>query len=111
MEIITSKIPDGATVTAYRNGPLIDLCRGPHIPNTGVVKAMKITKVPLRLPRLVVLVETHHAAHVVCSCLMFIQHSCLCLAVSRTLRPIGAARPKTLRCSVCTAYRIRKRIK
>ena len=32
------------TVTAYRNGPLIDLCRGPHVPNTGLIKAMMVTK-------------------------------------------------------------------
>ncbi len=25
-------------------GPLIDLCRGPHVPNTGLIKAMSITK-------------------------------------------------------------------
>ncbi|XP_015112477.1 threonine--tRNA ligase, cytoplasmic isoform X2 [Diachasma alloeum] len=32
------------TTTVYRCGPLIDLCRGPHIRNTGKVKAIKITK-------------------------------------------------------------------
>ena len=31
-------------VTAYRCGPLIDLCRGPHIPNTSIIKALKIVK-------------------------------------------------------------------
>ena len=29
----------------YHQGDFIDLCRGPHIPNTGLVKASKITKV------------------------------------------------------------------
>jgi threonyl-tRNA synthetase len=43
-EILNSKVPDGATCTAYRCGPLIDLCRGPHVPHTGVIKAMAITK-------------------------------------------------------------------
>ena len=80
LEIINSKIPDGATVTAYRCGSLIDLCRGifprvfcgltipfelhsfitdffnvrfvlvilligPHLPNTGLIKALCVTKV------------------------------------------------------------------
>ena len=44
VEIISNKIPDGATVTAYRCGALIDLCRGPHVPNTGIIKALAITK-------------------------------------------------------------------
>ncbi|XP_063981755.1 threonine--tRNA ligase 1, cytoplasmic isoform X1 [Diachasmimorpha longicaudata] len=32
------------TTTVYRCGPLIDLCRGPHIRNTGKVKAIRVTK-------------------------------------------------------------------
>lgn len=32
------------TTTVYRCGSLIDLCRGPHVRNTGKIKAMKITK-------------------------------------------------------------------
>ena len=32
------------TTTVYRCGPLIDLCRGPHVRNTGKIKALKITK-------------------------------------------------------------------
>lgn len=43
-EIINSKIADGARCTAYRCGPLIDLCRGPHVPSTSKIKAMIITK-------------------------------------------------------------------
>lgn len=43
MEILRDKVPDGATCTAYRCGPLIDLCRGPHVPNTGKVKAFAVT--------------------------------------------------------------------
>ena len=43
-ELISEKIEDGTTCTAYRCGPLIDLCRGPHIPNTGLIKAMQIVK-------------------------------------------------------------------
>ena len=33
------------TVTLYRNGPFTDLCRGPHGPSTGRVKAFKLTAV------------------------------------------------------------------
>ncbi|XP_070690317.1 threonine--tRNA ligase 1, cytoplasmic [Pempheris klunzingeri] len=32
------------TTTVYRCGPLIDLCRGPHVRHTGKVKALKIHK-------------------------------------------------------------------
>jgi threonyl-tRNA synthetase len=35
---------DGTKTTVYRCGPFIDLCRGPHLPDTGRVKAFKITK-------------------------------------------------------------------
>jgi len=44
VEIIQNKVPDGVRCTAYRCGPLIDLCRGPHVPNTGAIKAMAVTK-------------------------------------------------------------------
>jgi len=42
--IIQDKIPDGSKTTVYRNGPLIDLCRGPHVPHTGRIKSFKIMK-------------------------------------------------------------------
>jgi len=31
-------------VTAYRCGSLIDLCTGPHIPSTKIIKAFKVMK-------------------------------------------------------------------
>jgi threonyl-tRNA synthetase len=31
-----------ATVTLYRQGDFVDLCRGPHLPSTGEVKVMKL---------------------------------------------------------------------
>lgn len=43
IRIINEKIHT-PTTTVYRCGPLIDLCRGPHIRHTGKVKAIKITK-------------------------------------------------------------------
>jgi threonyl-tRNA synthetase len=34
-------LPDGA-ITFYTQGNFTDLCRGPHIPNTGFIKAVKV---------------------------------------------------------------------
>ncbi len=42
-EIIES-IPTGETLSLYRQGDFIDLCRGPHVPGTGHLKAVKLTK-------------------------------------------------------------------
>ncbi|KAL0718125.1 hypothetical protein Bca4012_067447 [Brassica carinata] len=38
---IINDLPADKTITVYRCGPLVDLCRGPHIPNTSFVKAFK----------------------------------------------------------------------
>ncbi|HLW05707.1 MAG TPA: threonine--tRNA ligase [Azoarcus sp.] len=43
-EIIAS-IPEGEAVSLYRQNDFIDLCRGPHVPNTGKLKVFKLTKV------------------------------------------------------------------
>lgn len=43
VEIIKS-IPDD-TVSVYKNGDFVDLCRGPHLPSTGKVKAIKLLSV------------------------------------------------------------------
>ena len=32
-----------ATVTIYRQGDFVDLCRGPHLPSTGLLRAFKLT--------------------------------------------------------------------
>jgi len=42
--IISDKIADGTFTTVYRNGPLIDLCRGPHVVDTGRIEAFAIEK-------------------------------------------------------------------
>lgn len=42
--LIASKVPDGTSTTVYRCGPLIDLCRGPHVPHTGRIKSFKLLK-------------------------------------------------------------------
>ena len=36
---------DDGTITFYTQGNFTDLCRGPHIPNTGSIKAIKLLKV------------------------------------------------------------------
>ncbi|CAJ2647604.1 unnamed protein product [Trifolium pratense] len=41
---IINDLPADKTITVYRCGPLIDLCRGPHIPNTSFVKAIECLK-------------------------------------------------------------------
>lgn len=38
---LLNEIPDD-TVTLYRNGDFVDLCRGPHVPGTGFIKAFKL---------------------------------------------------------------------
>ncbi|XP_029663792.1 threonine--tRNA ligase, cytoplasmic isoform X2 [Formica exsecta] len=43
VRIINEKIHT-PTTTVYRCGPLIDLCRGPHVRHTGKIKALKVTK-------------------------------------------------------------------
>jgi len=36
---------DDGTITFYKQGEFTDLCRGPHIPNTGLIKAIKLLSV------------------------------------------------------------------
>jgi threonyl-tRNA synthetase len=41
---LISDLEDG-TITFYKQGNFTDLCRGPHIPDTGRVKAVKLTSI------------------------------------------------------------------
>ncbi|MEO7557918.1 MAG: threonine--tRNA ligase [Gammaproteobacteria bacterium] len=41
---IIQGIPANEDLSLYRQGNFIDLCRGPHVPNTGKLKAFKLTK-------------------------------------------------------------------
>jgi threonyl-tRNA synthetase len=41
---IIEDIPAGEEISLYRQGDFIDLCRGPHVPSTGKLKAFKLTK-------------------------------------------------------------------
>ncbi|MDR0736458.1 MAG: threonine--tRNA ligase [Zoogloeaceae bacterium] len=42
---LIAAIPAGEEVSLYRQGDFIDLCRGPHVPSTGKLKAFKLMKV------------------------------------------------------------------
>jgi threonyl-tRNA synthetase len=42
VELISNKVPDGGACSVYRCGPLIDLCKGPHVPDTGRIKAFEV---------------------------------------------------------------------
>ena len=42
---IVQNIPDGETITLYRNGDFTDLCAGPHVSHTGRIGAFKLTHV------------------------------------------------------------------
>ena len=44
VEIIESLSAD-ETISAYRQGDFIDLCRGPHVMSTGKIRAFKLTKI------------------------------------------------------------------
>ncbi len=37
-----AEIPEDETISAYRDGPFLDLCRGPHVPSTGEVEHFKL---------------------------------------------------------------------
>eukprot|EP00092_Neocalanus_flemingeri_P024362 GFUD01026418.1.p1 GENE.GFUD01026418.1~~GFUD01026418.1.p1 ORF type:complete len:743 (-),score=268.24 GFUD01026418.1:167-2395(-) len=43
LRILREKVTTDTT-TVYRCGPLIDLCRGPHVRHTGKIKSMAVTK-------------------------------------------------------------------
>ena len=42
---IIADIPADEHLSLYKQGDFTDLCRGPHVPNTGHLKAFKLTKV------------------------------------------------------------------
>ncbi|MFG0260949.1 MAG: threonine--tRNA ligase, partial [Novipirellula sp. JB048] len=45
VEHIDTGLSDQATVSFYRQGEFVDLCRGPHIPDAGKIKAIKLMSV------------------------------------------------------------------
>ncbi|NMB75643.1 MAG: threonine--tRNA ligase [Myxococcales bacterium] len=38
-------IPEGEKVSLYQHGDFVDLCRGPHLPSTGAIKAFRLLSV------------------------------------------------------------------
>ena len=44
VEIING-LPDSEQISVYRQGEWMDLCRGPHVPSTGKLKAFKLMRV------------------------------------------------------------------
>jgi threonyl-tRNA synthetase len=42
---IIREIPEGQQISIYSQGGFTDLCRGPHVPDTGKLKAFKLMKV------------------------------------------------------------------
>ena len=43
--LLIGRIPQGETVSLYKQGEWSDLCRGPHVPNTSKLKHFKLMKV------------------------------------------------------------------
>jgi threonyl-tRNA synthetase len=39
---LVSELPEAVAISGYRQGDFYDLCRGPHVPNTGKLKAFKL---------------------------------------------------------------------
>ena len=39
---LIKELPDGEIISFYKQGEFTDLCRGPHLPSTGCVKAIKL---------------------------------------------------------------------
>ena len=42
---IIEDLPEDEDITIYKQGSWMDLCRGPHVPHTGMLKAFKLTRV------------------------------------------------------------------
>ncbi|KAI9697851.1 MAG: threonyl-tRNA synthetase [Bogoriella megaspora] len=44
LHLIDQRVKEGESTTVYRSGVFIDLCRGPHVPNTGYIKSFDILR-------------------------------------------------------------------
>lgn len=42
---LISDLPDDSVISFYKQGTFTDLCRGPHLPNTGKIKAFKLVSI------------------------------------------------------------------
>ncbi|MFM2377332.1 MAG: threonine--tRNA ligase [Bacteroidota bacterium] len=41
---LIERLADDETITFYESGKFVDLCKGPHVPNSKIIKAVKLTK-------------------------------------------------------------------
>lgn len=88
LRIINEKIDTDKT-TVYRCGSLIDLCRGPHVRNTGKIKAIKVTKVSTSTITLLQNLQTNFL---------------ILSKLSRTHQHTGKAKLMLNHCSVFTVF-------
>ena len=42
---LVNDLPAGSVISFYKQGAFMDLCRGPHLPSTGKIKAFKLTSI------------------------------------------------------------------
>ena len=42
---LVNELPANSVISCYKQGDFMDLCRGPHLPSTGKIKAFKLTSV------------------------------------------------------------------
>ena len=42
---LINELPAKSTISCYKQGAFMDLCRGPHLPSTGRIKAFKLTQI------------------------------------------------------------------
>ncbi len=42
---LINDLPEGSTISFYKQGSFTDLCRGPHLPSTGKIKAFKLVSI------------------------------------------------------------------
>lgn len=42
---LINDLPEGEPISFYKQGSFTDLCRGPHLPSTGKIKAFKLTSI------------------------------------------------------------------
>ncbi len=42
---LINDLPKDSVISTYKQGDFVDLCRGPHLPNTGLIKAFKLTSI------------------------------------------------------------------
>ena len=42
---LINDLPAGSVISFYKQGDFMDLCRGPHLPSTGRIKAFKLTSI------------------------------------------------------------------